>query len=56
MTTTTFDEMNYGLWLGAIFATFGFVRLLISCRVFMQASKLDSTGEKKIESKSSQCK
>lgn len=39
MTPTMFDEMNFGLWLGAFFATFGFVRILISCKMYMEASK-----------------
>lgn len=52
MTLTIFDEMNFGLWLGAFFATFGFVRILISCKLYMEASKYQMFyGGKMLKSK-----
>lgn len=39
MTLTMFDEMNFGLWLGAFFAVFGFFRIVMSCKMYMEASK-----------------
>ncbi|XP_055297902.1 uncharacterized protein LOC129566202 isoform X2 [Sitodiplosis mosellana] len=41
MTTTMFDELNFGLWLGAFFATFGFIRILISCKMYMETNLMD---------------
>lgn len=39
MTITLFHDMSLGLWLGAFFATFGFIRVIISCKMYMKASK-----------------
>lgn len=39
MTLTIIDDMNFGMWLGAFFATFGFIRILISIKMYMQTSK-----------------